>query len=246
MMSSIKCWRCRCGRRAVRSSAFCYIAPFITQQKQAEERFVTAKLAAERANPAKTSFLAAASHDLRQPVQALALFAKPPANRVAEPASKNLVRLIQQMGQVSGGPSWRQSCTCRSWMLGTVGTEHTFAAVRRLSGRLCEEIPSQAAERGSAPDLRQHGPRKLLSDPLLLERIRLKLISNAIRYTEGGRVLIGADARERRLSVEVWDTGIGIPPDQFGEIFREFHRSHHKSRETHKSHQGLRDRTGRR
>src|SRR5690349_1339569 len=72
------------------------IARDITEQKRAEERLVTAKLAAERANQAKTSFLAAASHDLRQPVQALALFAKLLDNRVAEPAARNLVRLIQQ------------------------------------------------------------------------------------------------------------------------------------------------------
>ena len=74
------------------------------------------------------------------------------------------------------------------------------------------------------------------SDPLLLEKILRNLISNAIRYTERGRVLIGCRRRGATVSVEVWDTGIGIPPDQFGEIFREFHRSHQK---THRAIEGF-------
>jgi len=64
---------------------------------------------------------------------------------------------------------------------------------------------------------------------MLLERVLRNLISNAIRYTERGRVLIGCRRRGATVSIEVWDTGIGIPPDQFGEIFREFHRSHQKT-----------------
>ncbi len=76
----------------------------------------------------------------------------------------------------------------------------------------------------------------MCSDPLLLERILRNLISNAIRYTERGRVLIGCRRRGATVSVEVWDTGIGIPQDQFGEIFREFHRSHKK---THRAIEGF-------
>jgi signal transduction histidine kinase len=76
----------------------------------------------------------------------------------------------------------------------------------------------------------------VFSDPLLLERILRNLISNAIRYTERGRVLIGCRRRGETVSIEVWDTGIGIPPDQFGEIFREFHRSHQK---THRAIEGF-------
>lgn len=73
---------------------------------------------------------------------------------------------------------------------------------------------------------------EVCSDPLLLERILRNLMSNAIRYTERGRVLIGCRRRGATASIEIWDTGIGIPPDQLGEIFCEFHRSHDRTHRT--------------
>ena len=91
--------------------------------------------------------------------------------------------------------------------------------LRRLAG----EFAPQAAEKGLNLTV-INTDLEVCSDPLLLERILRNLISNAIRYTERGRVLIGCRRRGATVSVEVWDTGIGIPPDQFGEIFREFHR----------------------
>ena len=103
------------------------------------------------------------------------------------------------------------------------------------SGGFVEEFTPQAAEKG-LDLIVVNTDLEVCSDPLLLERILRNLISNAIRYTERGRVLIGCRRRGATVSVEVWDTGIGIPPDQFGEIFREFHRSHKK---THRAIEGF-------
>jgi PAS domain S-box-containing protein len=210
------------------------IARDITEQKQAEERLVADKLAAEQANRAKTSFLAAASHDLRQPVQALALFAKLLDNRVVEPSSRNLVRLIQQ--SIRSLADLLEAVIHLSKLdAGVVEPNIGPMSLGDLLRRLCEEFTPQAAEKGL--DLVVVGTgMEVCSDPLLLERVLRNLISNAIRYTERGRVLIGCRRRGETVSIEVWDTGIGIPPDQFGEIFREFHRSHKK---THRAIEGF-------
>jgi len=210
------------------------IARDITEQKRAEERLVTAKLAAERANRDKTSFLAAASHDLRQPVQALALFAKLLDNRVAEPASRNLVRLIQQ-SVMSLADLLEAVIHLSKLDAGVVEPNIGPMPLGDLLRRLCEEFTPQAVEKG-LDLIVVNTDLEVCSDPLLLERILRNLISNAIRYTERGRVLVGCRRRGATVSVEVWDTGIGIPPDQFGEIFREFHRSHKK---THRAIEGF-------
>jgi signal transduction histidine kinase len=103
--------------------------------------------------------------------------------------------------------------------------------LRRLGG----EFAPQAVEKGLDLTVVETGI-VVYSDPLLLERILRNLISNAIRYTDRGRVLIGCRRHGAKVTVEIWDTGIGIPPDQFGEIFREFHRSHSK---THRAIEGF-------
>jgi two-component system, sensor histidine kinase len=210
------------------------IARDITEQKRAEERLVRDKLAAEQANRAKTSFLAAASHDLRQPVQALALFAKLLDNRVPEPASRNLVRLMQQ--SVRSLADLLEAVLHLSKLdAGMVEPNIQSMSLGDLLGRLSGEFTPQAAEKGL--DLIVVNTNlEVRSDPLLLGRILRNLISNAIRYTERGRVLIGCRRRGATVSVEVWDTGIGIPKDQFSEIFREFHRSHDK---THRAIEGF-------
>ena len=144
------------------------IARDITQQKQAEERLVTEKLAAERANRAKTSFLAAASHDLRQPVQALALFAKLLDNRVAEPASRNLVRLIQQ--SVRSLADLLEAVIHLSKLdAGVVDPNIGPMPLGDLLRRLCEEFTPQAAEKGLNLTV-INTDLEVCSDPLLLER----------------------------------------------------------------------------
>jgi two-component system, sensor histidine kinase len=153
---------------------------------------------------------------------------------VAEPASRNLVRLIQQ--SVRSLADLLEAVLHLSKLdAGVVEPNIGPMPLGDLLGRLAGEFAPQAAEKGL--DLTViNTDLEVCSDPLLLERILRNLISNAIRYTERGRVLIGCRRRGATVSVEVWDTGIGIPPDQFGEIFREFHRSHKK---THRAIEGF-------
>ncbi|MGF7212983.1 PAS domain S-box-containing protein [Skermanella aerolata] len=210
------------------------IARDVTEQKRVEEGLLADKLAAEQANRAKTSFLAAASHDLRQPIQAVALFAKLLDNRVVEPSSRNLVRLIQQ--SVLSLANLLEAVIHLSKLDAgvvepSIGPMPLGDLLRRLGG----EFTPQATEKGLDLIVVETGI-EVYSDPLLLERILRNLISNAIRYTDRGRVLIGCRRHGATVTVEIWDTGIGIPPDQFGEIFREFHRSHSK---THRAIEGF-------
>lgn len=199
------------------------IAQDITQRKRTEEKLLTDKLAAEQASRAKTSFLAAASHDLRQPIQALALFAKLLEKRVTEQASRNLVGLIQQSAR-SLSDLLEAVIHLSKLEAGEVEPNIGPTPLGELVGRLVAEFSHQAVGKGL--DFRAvNTDMEVQSDPLLLERILRNLISNAIRYTESGGVLVGCRRRGDQVSIEVWDTGIGIPKDQFGEIFREFHRS---------------------
>jgi PAS domain S-box-containing protein len=206
----------------------------ITEQKRTEEKLVTAKLAAERKDRAKTSFLAAASHDLRQPVQALALFAKLLDNRVTEPSSRNLVKLIRT-SVLSLADLLDAVIHLSKLDAGVVEPNIRAIPAGDLLKRLGEEFAPQAAEKRLDLIVVDTGI-VVTTDPMLLERILRNLMSNAIRYTERGRVLVGCRRHGTTVSIEVWDTGIGIPQDQFGEIFREFHRSHKK---THRAIEGF-------
>ncbi|UEM03261.1 PAS domain-containing protein [Skermanella rosea] len=198
------------------------VARDITEQKRAEDKLLTDKLTAEQASRAKTSFLAAASHDLRQPIQAVALFAKLLDRRVMEPSASNLVGLIQQ--SVRSLSDLLDAIIHMSKLeAGAVEPDIGPVMLGDLLGRLAGEFTAQAAEKG-LDLIVVNTSLEVRSDPLLLERILRNLISNAVRYTEQGRVLIGCRRRGAMVSIEVWDTGIGIPPDQFGDIFREFHR----------------------
>jgi PAS domain S-box-containing protein len=206
----------------------------ITEQKRTEEKLVTAKLTAERKDRAKTSFLAAASHDLRQPVQALALFAKLLDNRVTEPSSRNLVKLIRT-SVVSLADLLDAVIHLSKLDAGVIEPNIRAMPAGDLLKRLGEEFAPQAAEKRLELIVVDTGI-EVTTDPMLLERILRNLISNALRYTERGRVLVGCRRHGTTVTIEVWDTGIGIPPDQFGEIFREFHRSHKK---THRAIEGF-------
>ncbi|UEM23119.1 PAS domain-containing protein [Skermanella mucosa] len=204
------------------------VARDITAQRRAEDKLLTDKRTAEQASRAKTSFLAAASHDLRQPIQAIALFAKLLDRRVTEPSALNLVGLIQQ--SVRSLSDLLDAIIHMSKLeAGAVEPNIGPVMLGDLLGRLAGEFTAQAAEKGLDLIVVNTG-LEVLSDPLLLERVLRNLISNAVRYTEQGRVLIGCRRCGATVSIEVWDTGIGIPPDQCGDIFREFHRCGDRTR----------------
>jgi len=194
----------------------------ITPAKAASRALEAAKLEAERATIAKSRFLAAASHDLRQPLQSLTLLTGLLEQAVQDARAKDLLRRFDQtlhamsamldallnINQIEAGVI---KPTCTAFPLAEVfdrlRTEFTFLAqARKLSLRI---VPTSA---------------HVFSDPDLLEQMLRNLIGNAVKYTPRGKVLIGCRRHGADVRIEVWDTGIGIRSDQLHAIFEEFHQ----------------------
>lgn len=194
-------------------------------QKSAEllrnmEKLALAKAEAEAANAAKSRFLAAASHDLRQPLQALGLFA---ASLAGQTDPLHIRRLVGRINQSVEALEKLFSGVLDVSRLdaGVQAVERRPFPVQEVFARIAVEFLPQAQERGLRLRVRPTG-EWAESDPLVFERILRNLVSNAIRYTECGGVLLACRRRGRRLSIEVWDTGIGIGEADREKVFEEF------------------------
>ncbi|MEN9629846.1 MAG: hypothetical protein RJA10_3074, partial [Pseudomonadota bacterium] len=181
-----------------------------------------ARRAAEAASRAKTQFFAAASHDLRQPLHAMGLFAEALRQRSKDPEVAGLVNSINESVDALEGLFGELLDITR---IDTGGVEVNPAPVRLrdLFGRLRLHFEPIAFEKGLM--LSFHGEQHVaLADPVLLERILRNLVSNAIRYSDDGGVLVSCRPRQGRLLVQVWDSGIGISEASLPRIFDEFYQ----------------------
>ncbi len=193
-----------------------------SRQHAAEEDLLRAKEAAERANQAKTRFLAAASHDLRQPLQALGMFVEVLAGRDHDAADQRIIEKIRD--SVNATESLLSALLDISKLeAGLVEPSFGRFDVAQVLERLTSEFEPQAERAGLALRVVPCG-LGVRSDQALLERILRNLMANALRYTETGRILLGCRRRGSVLRIEVWDTGCGIPADQLQAVFREFHQ----------------------
>jgi signal transduction histidine kinase len=194
----------------------------IEERRAIEAALQVAKAQAERANAGKTEFLAAASHDLMQPLNVARLFVAAIAERPLDgPAAQMLERVARSLESAEG--LLRALLEMSRLDAGALRAELTDFALEPLLHHLASEYGLAAEERGLrlrvVPcDLVVH------SDRGLFERIVRNLLSNALRYTERGGILMGVRKRGDCARVEVWDTGPGIPAQSLGDIFREFHR----------------------
>jgi len=181
-----------------------------------------ARHAAEIANRAKTQFLAAASHDLRQPLHAMGLFAEALRQRVREPDAARLVNSINEsVGALEGLFSELLDITRID--SGAVTPQPAPFRLDDVFRRLRLHFEPSAFEKGLA--LRMRGGRHVAhADPLLVERILRNLVANAIRYTDDGGVLLGCRRRGDRLRLQVWDTGVGIAAEEQSRVFEEFYQ----------------------
>jgi len=181
---------------------------------------VRAQRAAERANDAKTRFLAAASHDLRQPVQALMLLLGLLRMRVAEPSA---VQLIETMGTALDSTEGMlgKLMEFASLESGRVTVTRERFRLDEMVRRIAAEATPEAAAKGLALRVRIFACTTD-SDPVLLERIVRNLVSNAIRYTDRGGVLLGLRRRRDKAVLAVYDTGIGIAASLQAIVFEEF------------------------
>ncbi len=181
-----------------------------------------AKAEAEEANISKTRFVAAASHDILQPLNAARLYVTslverenggPDARLINNidsslEAVEEILGALLDISRLDTGALKPEMISFRiDTLLSQIEVE--FAPIAREKGLELVFVPSSLTVR---------------SDRRLMRRLLQNLVSNAIKYTPGGRVLVGCRRRRGRLRIDVWDTGIGVPPSKKREIFKEFHR----------------------
>jgi two-component system, sensor histidine kinase len=186
---------------------------------------------AEQANVAKSRFLAAASHDLRQPVHALGMFVSALRGRAMDAEAERLVEHLD--GSVEALDSLFVALLDISRLdAGIVESNLESFPVQPMLERICADHAGEAAAKGIGLVL--HPCSALIhSDAVLIERIVRNIVANAVRYTRSGRVVVGC-RRGRRLSIEVWDTGRGIAPEQQGRVFEEFFQLDNPERDREK------------
>jgi two-component system CheB/CheR fusion protein len=195
-----------------------------TERKHASHVTELAKQQAELSTAAKSRFLAAASHDLRQPLQTLVLLQGLLAKTVGEQAAQKLVALMDPiLGAMSG--MLNTLLNINQIEAGTLSPEVAPVPIKDLLLRLHDEYAHLAEAKGLT--LRM-APCDLVlrTDPALLEQILRNLLSNALKYTTYGKILIGCRRRAGLVSIEIWDTGIGIPAGEFEGIFEEYRQVH--------------------
>ena len=201
----------------------------ITERRRVADELGVAKRQADEANAAKSRFLAAASHDLRQPLQTLALVQGLLAKHVeGEKAKKLVARLDDTLGAMSG--MLNTMLDINEIDAGTVHAEIIDFPVGGLLDRLRDEFAYLAQARGLALRVVSCG-LTISSDPRLLEQMIRNLLSNALKYTKRGKILLGCRRHNDTLSIEVWDSGIGIPDNQLQAIFDEYRQLDNPARE---------------
>ena len=201
----------------------------VTERKHAAEAVEAAKRQAEQANLGKSRFLAAASHDLRQPLQTISLLQGLLAIKVKDQATLKLVaRLDETLGAMSG--MLNTLLDINQLEAGIVRAERTRFLIDDLIERLRTEFSYHAESQGIGWHV-VTSSLAIHSDPRLLEQMLRNLLSNAMKYTTKGRVLLGCRRRGDKLRIEVWDTGPGIPEGQLQRIFEEFHQLDNPARE---------------
>jgi len=194
----------------------------VTERKKLEQEIIAARQAAERATRANNAFLAAASHDLRQPVQALSLLNGALRRTVKD--ARALEMIASQENSLTAMTNLLNSLLDISRLdAGVVTPDLEEFSMQRMIDRLSAEFTRRAQQKGLR-FIAEPCKAVVCSDPNLLSEIIQNLVSNAIRYTRTGSVTLrGVDADGRCL-IEVEDTGIGIETDQLQNIFKEFHQ----------------------
>ena len=201
----------------------------ITERKRVKRALVQAKQQAERANAAKSRFLAAASHDLRQPLQTLHLLQGLLAKVVVEEAAQKLIaRFDQTLAGMSG--MLNTLLDINQIDSGAVRVEKVTFPIGDLFDVLREEFACHADDQKVSLHVMPCS-LSIHSDPRLLEQMIRNLLSNALKYTKRGKVLLGCRRRNGKLSIEVCDTGAGIPEEELHAIFEEYRQLDNAARE---------------
>jgi signal transduction histidine kinase/ActR/RegA family two-component response regulator len=183
----------------------------------------------EQAYLDKSRFLAAASHDLRQPIHALGLFVGALRAITLPPQALRLVEQIDASAVAMDG-LFSSLLDISRLDAGVVEVRRQSFAIQPLLDRICRDCAEEAMIKEIA--LVTHPSSAIVrTDPVLTERILRNLIANAVRYTKEGRVVVGCRRRDGFVRVEVWDTGPGIPEAQQEKIFQEYYQLQNPERD---------------
>jgi signal transduction histidine kinase/CheY-like chemotaxis protein len=187
---------------------------------------------AEQANIAKSKFLAAASHDLRQPLHALSLFTAVLDESIQYPKVRKVVEQIN--ASVSALQNLFNALLDISRLeAGVMTVEKTHFELQALLDKLVNDFGPQAREKGLSL-LCRPCPYTVYSDPALLEQVLNNYISNAMRYTRNGYIKVDCESNNGQLDIRVMDTGIGIATEDQETIFNEFHQLNNPERDRSK------------
>jgi signal transduction histidine kinase len=183
---------------------------------------IGAKALAEEANASKTRFLAAASHDILQPLNAARLYASALAERPRAAGAAKLASHVDGALEVVEGII-SELLDIAKFDAGAMRSEMVPLQLDELLRELEREFAPHASEKGLKLRVARSSTI-VCTDRLLLRRLLQNLLSNAIKYTSSGGVVVGARRRRARVMVEVWDSGVGIAKAQQDAIFEEFRR----------------------
>jgi signal transduction histidine kinase len=191
------------------------------------------KEAEEQANLSKSRFLAAASHDLRQPLHALTFLFDAVKSADSEATRNTLFPKVELSLNALGG-LFNAILDISKLDADAVETHLEHFHILDVLEAVLEDFSHEAKQKGLK--LKAHCSDLIIvhSDQVLLERIVRNLISNAIRYTDSGSVLVSCRRRQNHILFQVWDTGIGIDPGSQGEVFEEFHQVDNPQRDRKK------------
>lgn len=191
------------------------------------------KETAEQANVAKSKFLAAASHDLRQPLHALSLFSAALSDRIRYPEVRRIVDNI--MASVAALESLFNSLLDISKLdAGALQPQWSAVALRQILDRLDNDYRPQAEAKGLELHVQSLDDVHVRSDAALLERMLRNLVANAIRYSNAGSVTVTVEVAGARAMVAVRDTGVGIAESDLGTIFDEYVQLQNPERDRNK------------
>ena len=213
----------------------------ITERRHREAESRSARWRAERSRIRQSRFLAAAGHELRQPLQSLVLTRAVLARQLEQGQTEEALRLIGQLNETGDTMVEVLDALLDINQLeeGTIHPEKRMFAINEVLDKLGAEFVHHAQARGLLWKM-VRCEQSVWSDPHLLEQILRNLLSNAIKYTPAGKVLLGCRRRGDRLRIEVWDSGIGIAQARIPTIFREFeHHSGSSGSSTRESGLGL-------
>lgn len=195
-----------------------------SERREIERSLQDARVRAEAASAEKTRFIAAASHDLRQPLQAAAIYLDLLTDEALDPARRPATAKKAKDCVDSLRALLNKVLHISKLDAGAVTARRTDFRVQALFDRLAAKFQPLAAGKGL--DLRVRlTTASAHSDPILTGQILENFVSNAVRYTTSGGILVGCRRRDGRLRLQVWDTGVGIGDDDREKIFGAFYRA---------------------